>query len=101
MMASSLVLFVLSGLFLMNTVVNPPDSFPYLVGKVLCFGAAPLLLILGIIVFVAASKDKKRVTAKQSKSVSSAKEPPKAASPTLLLARRAIGLILGFAFFVP
>lgn len=101
MIVAAPILFVLSGLFFMNTVMYSSDSPPYLVGEVLCFGVAPLFLVLGIIVFVAAPREKKHIIVKQSKSVFSVKESPKVVNPTLLLARRIIGLILGFAFFLP
>jgi len=101
LIALSPILFIFSGLFLMNTVMNPSDSFPYLVGEVLCFGVAPLLLILGILVFVATSREKKSAAVRQSDAASSVKEAPLAVNPTLLLVRKVIGLILGFAFLVP
>jgi len=53
------VLFILSGLFLANTVVNPVESLAYQVGEVLCFIVAPALLIAGIIVLVAAPHAKR------------------------------------------
>lgn len=61
------ILFVLSGLFLANTVVNPAESLPYQVGEALCFAASPTLMLSGIIVYIAAPHEEKKkpVTAQQ------------------------------------
>lgn len=57
------ILFVLSGLFLANTVVNPAESLPYQVGKALCFVASPTLMLSGIIVYIAAPHEEKKKSA--------------------------------------
>jgi hypothetical protein len=54
------ILFVLSGLFLANTVVNPAESLPYQVGRALCFAASPTLMLSGIIVYIAAPHEEKK-----------------------------------------
>ncbi len=54
------ILFVLSGLFLANTVVNPAESIQYQLGKALCFVASPMLILSGIIVYIAASREEKK-----------------------------------------
>lgn len=60
------ILFVLSGLFLANTVVNPAESLPYQVGRALCFAASPTLMLSGVIVYIAAPhEEKKPATAQQ------------------------------------
>lgn len=99
MVALSPVIFIFSELFLMNTVINPSDSLPYLVGEALCFGVAPILLVLGIVVCAVAPSQKKRITAQQSDATSSMKEAPPVVNPALMLVRRAIGLILVFVLF--
>ena len=100
-MASSPVLFILSGLFLMNTVMNRSDSFPFFVGEVLCFGVAPLLLALGVITYAVAPGGKKPAGGKWADAVPSAKEELPPVNPVLLLTRRVIGFLLGIAFLVP
>jgi hypothetical protein len=94
MIVTAPILFVLSGLFLANTVINPVESFPYLVGEVLCFAVAPTLLILGVIICATAphKKSEKRVPA-QLLPVAPLREKPLAArSASRLLLRRIIGL---------
>lgn len=59
MIASATLLFIVSGLFLANTVVNPVESLAYLVGEVLCFIVTPILLISGIVVCIIAPHEKK------------------------------------------
>ena len=54
------ILFVLSGLFLANTVVNPAESIQYQLGKALCFVASPMLILSGIIVYIAAPREEKK-----------------------------------------
>jgi hypothetical protein len=50
------VLFLLSGLFLANTLVYPAESIPYQAGQLLCFVIAPILFIAGIIIYVTARR---------------------------------------------
>jgi hypothetical protein len=47
-MIAAPIVFVLSGLFLANPLVNPAGSLPYTAGQMLCFLVAPILLISGI-----------------------------------------------------
>jgi hypothetical protein len=54
MIVSAPLIFILSGLFLANTVMYPANSLPYLVGEVLCFILAPMMLIVGITIFAIA-----------------------------------------------
>jgi hypothetical protein len=54
------ILFVLSGLFLANLVVNPAESIQYQVGKALCFAASPTLLLSGIVVYIASPHERKK-----------------------------------------
>jgi hypothetical protein len=54
------ILFVLSGLFLANTVINPAESLPYQVGRALCFAASPTLMLSGIIVYIVAPHEEKK-----------------------------------------
>jgi dipeptide/tripeptide permease len=56
------ILFVLSGLFLANTVVNPAESLAYQLGRALCFAASPTLMLSGIIVYIAAPREEKPAT---------------------------------------
>ena len=48
------VVFMLSGLFLANQVLHPPESLPYVLGLFLCFIVSPILLVLGVTVYVVA-----------------------------------------------
>ncbi|MCX6656884.1 MAG: PGF-pre-PGF domain-containing protein, partial [Candidatus Bathyarchaeota archaeon] len=48
MVGAAPLLFVISGLFLANTVINPAESLLYQVGLVLCFAVAPTLFASGI-----------------------------------------------------
>lgn len=57
-LVASPVVFVLSGLFLANTLVNPADSLPFQLGRALCFAAAPALALSGAAVYVASPHDK-------------------------------------------
>jgi hypothetical protein len=59
------ILFLLSGLFLANTVVNPAESLLYQVGRALCFAASPTLVLSGIIVFIAAPHEEKKPATEQ------------------------------------
>jgi hypothetical protein len=59
------ILFVLSGLFLANTFVNPAESIQYQVGAALCFAASPTLVLSGIIVFIAAPHEEKKPATEQ------------------------------------
>lgn len=54
------ILFVLSGLFLANTLVNPTDSIQYQVGRALCFAASPTLMLSGIIIYLLAPHEEKK-----------------------------------------
>jgi len=63
-LVAAAVLFVLSGLFLANTLVNPADSLPFQLGRALCFAAAPALALSGVVVFVASPHEEKRKPAK-------------------------------------
>ena len=58
------ILFLLSGLFLANTLMFPPESLPYQVGRVLCFGVAPVLLASGALIYLKARStiESKRTT---------------------------------------
>ncbi len=47
------ILFVLSGFFLANTLLNPVESIQYQLGKALCFVVSPTLLLSGIAVYLA------------------------------------------------
>jgi hypothetical protein len=53
------LLFVFSGLFLANTILNPVESSAYQAGKVLCFIVVPILLISGIVVCIRSPHEKK------------------------------------------
>ncbi len=59
------ILFVLSGLLLMNTLVNPADSIPYQAGRALCLAASPTLLLSGIFVYIAAHHEEKKAATGQ------------------------------------
>ncbi len=48
MAALAPVFFILSGLFLANSIVHPAESLPYQIGEALCFVATPILLVSGI-----------------------------------------------------
>ena len=54
------VIFILSGLFLANTIIYPAESLPYQIGDALCFVAAPILLVSGIVVYATARRVEKR-----------------------------------------
>ena len=60
MMVAAPVVFVLSGLFLVNTLVNPADSLQFQLGRALCLAAAPALALSGAAVYVASPLDKKK-----------------------------------------
>ena len=49
----------------MNTVMHPSDSFPYFVGKVLCIGVSPILLISGILMLLIARRNTKELVTTQ------------------------------------
>ena len=89
MMVSAPLLFVLSGLFLANTVMYPAVSFPYQVGEVLCFILVPILLISGVVVYIMAPHEKKE---KRTPPVTALpRRKPKVYSATRLLVSRIIG----------
>jgi len=92
MLVSAPLLFILSGLFLANTVVHRPDSYPFLIGEGLCFFVAPALLIAGIIVSVTAPHVKKT----KPLTIASRRETTpvvySSTERTILLVRRIIGL---------
>lgn len=54
------VLFLLSALFLANTLLYPAESTPYKIGQLLCFLVTPIFLIAGIFVFEAARRAEKK-----------------------------------------
>ncbi len=60
MMGIAPVLFVLSLLFLANTVLHPATSLPYEAGQLLCFTVAPTILISGIFMLSTAGRGAKR-----------------------------------------
>jgi len=83
MVGVALLLFVFSGLFLANTVINPAESLLYQVGLVLCFAVAPTLLVSGIFALATAPRVKKEeYVAMQQISAASAREGPVADSTT-------------------
>jgi hypothetical protein len=51
--AAAPILFVLSGLFLANTLLNPVESFPYQLGAALTFITSPTLMLSGIVIYIA------------------------------------------------
>jgi hypothetical protein len=61
------VLFVLSGLFLMNTVLYPSNSLPYMIGQFLCLIVSPTMLVLGITICIVARKRQPKTTTLKSK----------------------------------
>ncbi len=85
------VLFILSGLFLANTVINPVESLLYIVGEALCFAVAPALLFSGITIFFMAPHEKKYVQP-QRPPVAHPKEKPAPYSRSRLLFQRTMGL---------
>jgi len=95
------ILFVLSGLFLANTVINPVESLAYQVGEILCFIIAPTLLFSGIIVYVTGPHEKKKHIAAQQVVVPPPRvKPVEAYSASMLLARRIIGLLFTLILLV-
>jgi hypothetical protein len=94
LIVSAPVLFILSGLFLANTVVNPVESLVYKLGEALCFIAAPVLLISGIVVYITAphERKKKRATFRVAGPPSREEPATVAYSATRLLVRRIIGV---------
>ena len=95
LIAAAPILFILSGLFLANTVINPVESLPYVVGEVLCFAVAPALLLLGIAIFFMAPHEKKSVQPEQLPSERPKKKPSYYSRPRLLFQR-----IVGLAFIL-
>ena len=95
MMVSAPLLFVLSGLFLANTVMYPAVSFPYQVGEVLCFILVPILLISGVVVYIMAPHEKKEKRTPIHVGASLRKRPAiySAARLRLLLVSRIIGAV--------
>jgi hypothetical protein len=59
-MIAAPILFVFSGLFLANTLLNPADSLPYQVGRALCLAASPTLMLSGIIIYLSAPHEEKK-----------------------------------------
>jgi hypothetical protein len=94
-MVSAPLLFVMSGLFLMNTVMYPAASFPYQVGEVLCFILAPILLISGIVVCIIAPHEKKEKRTPIHVATSLRKKPAiySVARLQLLLVSRIVGAV--------
>jgi len=90
---SAPLLFILSGLFLANTVMHPVESFPYQIGEVLCFILAPALLISGVAVCIVAPHERKEKRIIQVAAVPPRKKP-KVYSATRLLLSRIIGAAL-------
>ena len=88
---SAPVLFLLSGLFLANTIINPADSPLYVIGEVLCYTVTPAFLFTGITVFYLAPHKKKIVQPQQS-SPPRQKKAPKPYSRPRLLFQRMLGL---------
>lgn len=74
-LVAALILFVLSGLFLANTVINPADSIQYQVGRALCLAASPTLMLSGIIVYIVASHERKKEPATVSPTAHPGKKP--------------------------
>lgn len=62
--AAAPIVFVLIGLFLANTLVNPADSLQFQLGRALCLAAAPALLLAGIFMYVASPHEEKSKPAK-------------------------------------
>jgi hypothetical protein len=75
------ILFVVSGLLLMNTVVNPADSIQYQVGRALCLAASPTLMLSGIFVYLAAPHEDKKPTTVQPLPAEHPEEKPRASIP--------------------
>lgn len=90
---SAPVLFVLSGLFLANTVINPAESLLYIVRKALCFAVATALLSSGIVIFWVAPHEKKIVQPQQPPAPRPKKEHQPYSRSRLLFQR-----IVGLAF---
>jgi len=59
------ILFIVSGLLLMNTLVNTADSIQYQIGRALCLAASPTLLLSGIYVYIATPQEENKSTAEQ------------------------------------
>ena len=95
LIASAPVLFVLSGLFLANTVINPAESLLYVVGEALCYAVAPVLLSSGIVIFWVAPHEKKIVQPQQSPAPRPKKEPRPYSRPRLLIQR-----MMGLAYII-
>lgn len=64
MLIAAPIVFVLSGLFLANTLVNPGGSMQFQLGRALCFAAAPALALSGIAVYFLSPHEEKRKPAK-------------------------------------
>lgn len=101
LIAAAPILFILSGLFLANTVINPVESLPYIVGEVLCFAVAPALLLLGIAIFFMAPHEKKSVQPEQLPSEHPKKKPSYYSRPRLLFQRALDLVFLIFLLAVP
>lgn len=92
---SAPILFVLSGLFLANTVINPAGSLLYIVGEALCFAVAPVLLSSGIVIFWVAPHEKKIVQPQQPSAPPPKKETRPYSRPRLLIQR-----MMGLAYII-
>lgn len=53
------LIFVLSMLFLANTLVNSPESLAYQIGQVTCFIGAPIILLFGVAICIRAHSKRK------------------------------------------
>jgi len=80
-LAAAPILFVLSGLFLANTLVNPADSIPYQIGQALILAASPTLLLSGIIIYIASPHEEKKPVTVQPPPTTSPSEKPATSLP--------------------
>ncbi|MCX6649153.1 MAG: hypothetical protein NTV61_07165 [Candidatus Bathyarchaeota archaeon] len=80
-LAAAPILFVLSGLFLANTLVNPADSVQYQIGQALILAASPTLLLSGIIIYLTAPHEEKNPTTAQPPSTMRPDEKPPTSLP--------------------
>jgi hypothetical protein len=62
MIVSAPVLFILSMLFLANTIIYPAESLPYQIGWSLGLLVAPILFVSGIVVYGRTEKKARRIT---------------------------------------
>ena len=89
------ILFVLSGLFLANLVVNPAESIQYQLGTALCFAVSPTLLLSGIVVYITSPHERKKKPATmQQLPATRPREEPAASLPKWeQKARRIYGIV--------